>query len=147
MESFRFRNSPSRNFLKQIQFLLHVSNVLLGQMLSLLLRQKLKTKPARRSIILVQRSYKRYFYCHSNIRKMLQDLAENYGLTLEVFGDSPVPSLKQTAGKILWSISRSIFYFYLQTQNSTYECEFLLLLSTTFHSYFYFLHLLLLRQH
>ena len=65
-------------------------------LLSLYLSQSLQTMP-QTSIILIRRSKKRWFEHHDSILKMLQEVAKDFRLSVEVFSDKSLPGHDATA--------------------------------------------------
>ena len=64
--------------------------------LSMLMRAKFRSQQKRDLIVLIKRSTKRWFNNHGSILKMLNSTANNFGLTVNVFGDKPSPSIPET---------------------------------------------------
>lgn len=71
-------------------------NIFATYLLSLYLRKTAPTTEGKNSIILIRRSKKRFFLKHKQIYQLLSKVADIFGLRLDVFGDSPLPSLEET---------------------------------------------------
>lgn len=72
--------------------------VIAAQLLSLVFRDLIPGQRKQDSILLVRRSSKRYFRCHSKIVAMLEQVAAQYKLQVEVYPDNPAPDFTRTAG-------------------------------------------------
>ena len=66
------------------------------KILSMFLRAKLKYEQKRDTIVLIQRSSKRWFKNHNSILKMLESTAEKFHLAVKVFGDRPLPTILES---------------------------------------------------
>ncbi|ELU08083.1 hypothetical protein CAPTEDRAFT_201658 [Capitella teleta] len=72
-------------------------SLLTTQLMSLYAKQDLDNNPLKRNkIILIKRSYKRFFNEHDSIATMLKTQASKHGLELFIFRDDPVPSIDFT---------------------------------------------------
>ena len=73
-----------------------IASVIRVKMLSMFLRAKLKYEQKRDTIVLIQRSSKRWFKNHNSILKMLESTAEKFHLAVKVFGDRPSPTILES---------------------------------------------------